>query len=140
MQLLRLIRRHELVREQGIRLVILDGDAAPFSFLGYVFAGHNLKQTPGWEKMLVHEMEHVRQGHSVDILVLEILTIFQWFNPLFWLLKRLLRENHEYLADRAVLAHEANPANYKRLLVQQFIGPQFELANNFNYLLITTVR
>jgi len=48
----------------------------------------------------------------------------------------LLRENHEYLADRAVLAHFSNPGYYKKLLLQQFIGPQINLANNFNYSLI----
>jgi beta-lactamase regulating signal transducer with metallopeptidase domain len=86
--------------------------------------------------MLIHEFEHVKQGHSIDILVLEVLTVFQWFNPFFWLLKRLLRENHEYLADRAVLVHFSNPGYYKKLLLQQFVGPQIDLANNFNYSLI----
>ncbi len=131
-----LISRNEVVRERDMKLVLLDRDVTPFSFLSYVFAGKNLKTQNGWEKMLIHEFEHVKQGHSFDILVLEVIAVFQWFNPFFWLLKRLVRENHEYLADRAVITHEVNPEYYKKLLLQQFIGPQFELANNFNYSLI----
>ncbi|PTN07483.1 M56 family metallopeptidase [Mangrovibacterium marinum] len=131
-----LIRKSKVIRESGMKLVLLDCEVTPFSFLSYVFAGKNLKTQDGWDKMLIHEFEHVKQGHSFDILVLEVLTVFQWFNPFFWLMKRLLRENHEYLADRAVLAHFSNPGYYKKLLLQQFVGPQINLANNFNYSLI----
>lgn len=135
-QISRLIRRNKCITEQGMKLVLLDRELTPFSFLSYVFASKNIKDQSGWEKMLIHEFEHVKQGHSFDILVLEVLTVFQWFNPFFWLMKRLLRENHEFLADRAVLAHEASPAFYKKLLLQQFIGPQIQMTNNFNYSLI----
>jgi TonB family protein len=135
-QIFWLIRQNEVIRESGMKLVLLDRELTPFSFLSYVFAGKNLKTQDSWDKMLIHEFEHVKQGHSIDILVLEVLTVFQWFNPFFWLLKRLLRENHEYLADRAVLVHFSNPGYYKKLLLQQFVGPQIDLANNFNYSLI----
>ena len=135
-QISRLIRQNKVIRENGMKLVLLDREVTPFSFLSYVFAERNLKEQKGWAKMLIHEFEHVKQGHSVDILILEVLTVLQWFNPFFWLLKRLLRENHEYLADRAVLEHEASSADYKKLLLQQFIGPQLALPNNFNYSLI----
>jgi len=135
-QIFWLIRQNGVIRENGMKLVLLYSAVTPFSFLSYVFASKNLKVQDGWDKMLIHEFEHVRQGHSFDILVLEVLAVFQWFNPFFWLLKRLLRENHEYLADRAVLAHFSNPGYYKKLLLQQFVGPQIDLANNFNYSLI----
>lgn len=135
-QLRKLIRGAQVIREQGIKLVILEQDAGPFSFLSYIFVGGQVKQQKGWEKMLAHEMEHVRQGHSFDILMLEIITAFQWCNPFFWLLKRVLRENHEYLADQAVLRHEADPSFYKQVLLTRFIGPQMRIAHNFNYSLI----
>lgn len=135
-QIFRLINQNEIFTEQGMKLVLLDRELTPFSFLSYVFAPKDIKDQQGWEKMLIHELEHVKQGHSFDILVLEVLTVFQWFNPFFWLMKRLLRENHEFLADRAVLAHEETPAFYKKLLLQQFIGPQIQMTNNFNYSLI----
>lgn len=135
-QLRKLIRGAEVIREQGIRLVILEEDTGPFSFLSYIFVGRQVKQQKGWEKMLAHEMEHVRQGHSFDILILEILTAFQWCNPFFWLLKRVLRENHEYLADQEVLRHEADPSFYRQVLLTRFIGPQMRMAHHLNYSLI----
>ncbi len=136
LQLRKLIRGAEVIREEGIKLVILEEDAGPFSFLSYIFVGRQVKQQKGWEKMLAHEMEHVRQGHSFDILILEILTAFQWCNPFFWLLKRVLTENHEYLADQAVLRHEADPSFYRQVLLTRFIGPQMRMAHHLNYSLI----
>lgn len=88
------------------------------------------------KEMLAHEMEHVRQGHSFDILILELLTIFQWFNPFIWLLKRSLRENHEFLADNGVLKPGVSSANYRLLLLNSSFIQQPILANNFNYSLI----
>ncbi len=135
-QIILLVRRGKIIREQGMNLVVLEKDVGTFSFLSYIFIGHQLKQQVGWEKMLVHEFEHVKQGHSVDVLMLEIIAAFQWCNPFFWLLKRVLKENHEYLADQAVLKNESNPAFYKQVLLTRFIGPQMRMTNNFNYSLI----
>lgn len=135
-QIMLLVRGSKIIKEQGMKLVVLEKDMGPFSFLSYVFVGHQLKQQVGWEKMLVHEFEHVRQGHSFDILMLEVIAAFQWCNPFFWLLKRVLRENHEYLADQAVIRNESNPTVYKQVLLTRFMGPQIRMANNFNYSLI----
>jgi TonB family protein len=136
LQIVLLIQRGKIIKEQGMNLVVLDKDVGPFSFLSFVFVGHQLKQQVGWEKMLIHEFEHVRQRHSFDILFLEIITAFQWCNPFLWLLKRVLRENHEYLADQAVLRNESNPSFYKQVLLTRFIGIQMRMTNNFNYSLI----
>jgi TonB family protein len=81
-------------------------------------------------------MEHIKQGHTFDVLILEIMTVFQWFNPFMWILKRVIRENHEYLADQAVLKAGISPAQYKHLLLNQAVGFQLEIANNFNSSLI----
>jgi TonB family protein len=86
--------------------------------------------------MIAHELEHVRQGHSFDVIILEALTVFQWFNPFMWLLRRAIRENHEFLADQAVLSSGINRGYYKKLLLTQFTGEQLEIANSFNYSLI----
>ncbi len=101
-----------------------------------MFVSQKLESTPGWEKMLAHESEHIRQGHTVDILILELISIFQWFNPFFWLLRRVIKENHEFMADHAVLNNGVETSQYKKILVSQFIGSQFSIANNFNSSLI----
>ncbi|MEL7586601.1 MAG: M56 family metallopeptidase [Prolixibacteraceae bacterium] len=136
LQIARLVRRGKIIREQGMKLVVLDQETGPFSFLSYVFVGGQLREQSGWQKILAHEFEHVRQGHSFDVLMLEVIAAFQWCNPFFWLLKRVLKENHEYLADQAVLKHEADPSFYKQVLLTRFIGSQMRMANNFNYSLI----
>jgi beta-lactamase regulating signal transducer with metallopeptidase domain len=85
---------------------------------------------------LAHELEHIKQGHSFDVIILELLTAFQWFNPFMWVLRRAIRENHEYLADQAVLNSGVSRGEYKKLLINQFVGGQLVIANNFNYSII----
>jgi TonB family protein len=70
------------------------------------------------------------------VLVLEFVAVFQWFNPFFWMFRRALRENHEFLADQAVISHGTAPSRYKQILLNQYVGEQVVIANNFNYSLI----
>ena len=135
-QIIRLIRKNEVQYDKDIKLVFLNGDIGPFSFLSWVFIGRNVLQMKGWEKMLAHELEHIKQGHTFDILVMEIIAIFQWFNPFFWLMKRMIQENHEYLADQAVLKDESDPVFYKEVLITRFIGSEIRIVSYFNYSLI----
>ena len=136
LQILLKIRKSEIEYKDGFRLVLLQKETTPFSFLNYVFVNRNQMNNAGYHRMLIHELEHVKQGHSFDVIVLELLTAFQWFNPFMWLLRRAIRENHEFLADRAVLNSGASRGEYKQLLLNQFIGGQLVVANNFNYSLI----
>ena len=135
-QIGQLIRKNSVTTDGKIKLVVLDRELSPFSFLNYIFAGKNLQCTPGWEKMLEHERQHIRQGHTFDVLLLEIIAIVQWFNPFFWMFRRALRENHEFLADQAVISHGTAPSRYKQILINQYVGDQIVIANNFNYSLI----
>lgn len=86
--------------------------------------------------MLEHEKQHIQQGHTFDVLVLEVVAVFQWFNPFFWMFRRALRENHEFLADQAVILQGTAPSWYKQILINQYVGEQIVIANNFNYSLI----
>lgn len=135
-QLRRLISRSEVVYAEKYSLVVVDEQISPFSFLKYIFISRNFRDMPGHQRMLMHELEHVKQGHTWDVLILEVLIIFQWFNPFMWLLRRAIRENHEYLADKAVLAAGIRPAEYKELLLNQFVGGPYLATSHFNYSLI----
>lgn len=135
-QLLLLVRKNQVQALDGFKLVVLEKEVSPFSFMEYVFVSYSLKQKEGHERMILHELEHVKQGHSFDVFILELLTVFQWFNPFMWILRRAIRENHEYLADQAVLTSGVNRGYYKKLLLDQFVGGQLVMANNFNYSLI----
>ncbi|NQU88413.1 MAG: hypothetical protein HQ541_21920, partial [Mariniphaga sp.] len=133
-----LIIKNPIENKGDYKLVVLNKEISPFSFLNYIFVGTNLKNTDGYPRMIAHEREHVKQGHSFDILIIEVLTALQWFNPFMWILKRVIRENHEFLADQAVIHSGVNFAQYKKLLLNQFVGGQLIITNNFNYSLIKT--
>ncbi len=135
-QVVSVIRNNQVQKFEKLNLVYLDKRCSPFSFLNYVFVSRTLENSEGYDRMMLHEMEHVRQGHTVDVLILELLTVFQWFNPFMWMLRRAIRENHEFLADRAVLRSGVNRGFYKKLLLSQFADGQLVLTNKFNYSLI----
>jgi TonB family protein len=135
-QIALLIQKNEVRKYDRLRLVFLENPNSPFSFLNYVFVSRLLQNSEGYDRMMAHELEHVKQGHSLDVIILEVLTTFQWFNPFMWMLRRAIRENHEFLADQAVLRSGIDRGYYKKLLLSQFAGGQLILTNNFNYSLI----
>lgn len=135
-QIVILVYKNPVQKINGVKFVSINKDFSPFSFLAYLFVNPKMKQQNGYEKMVAHELEHIKQGHTFDVLILEIMTVIQWFNPFMWLLKRGIRENHEYLADQAVLKQGITPASYKHLLLSQAVGFQLEIANSFNSSLV----
>lgn len=90
-----------------------------FSFMNIIFWGGQEPHPSDKERMLQHELAHVDQYHSLDILLCEILKIPFWFNPLIYWYKSSLQEVHEYLADEAVIKKEGRMLDYANLLVQQ---------------------
>jgi len=136
LQITALIMSNKSELKDGIRIIKIDRDTTPFSFFNFVFISKNNVYNQGMKEMLAHEMEHVRQGHSYDVMIFELLTIIQWFNPFIWLLKRSIRENHEFLADNGVLKPEVSSAAYRMLLLNSAFIQQPVIANNFNYSLI----
>lgn len=135
-QVVFVIHKNQVRKFDKLKLVFLDNECSPFSFMNYVFVSHPLQNSEGYDRMMSHEMEHIKQGHSLDVLILELLTVFQWFNPFMWMLRSAIRENHEFLADQAVLRSGVNRGYYKKLLLSQLAGGQLVLTNNFNYSLI----
>jgi hypothetical protein len=132
--LVRIARRHPVVHRAGIRVVYVDDDCPPFSFFRTAFVH---RPAEGEERILdqvvAHERTHIRQGHSLDILLIHVAAIGQWFNPIIWLYKRALRELHEYLADREVLAQGFDPFTYKQILFEQHLGAgSFEFAHHLH--------
>lgn len=135
-QILLLVITNRKETVNGLTIVNLDREITPFSFFHYIFIHKKQVDGEGFSEMLAHESEHVRQRHSIDVLLLELATILQWFNPFVWLMKRSVRENHEFLADHGVLKPGVSPAAYKLLLLKGSLEPQPVIANNFNYSLL----
>lgn len=135
-QIIFLVLKNNVQVSGQYKFVFLNRDFSPFSFLHFIFINPEQREKEGYDKMVAHEMEHIRQGHTFDVLILEILTVFQWFNPFMWLLKKVVRENHEFLADSAVLNSGVNVGQYKKLLLNQFMGFELSITNGFNSSLV----
>ena len=135
-QILLIIRKGKVTDSGDFKMVLNGRESNPFSFLNYLFIPEDYAQIPGYDRIVYHEREHIRQGHTWDILLLDILLIFQWFNPFIWLLKSAVRENHEYLVDRAVLRSGMTPDEYKKLLLSEVVGNKVFAAHHFNYSLL----
>lgn len=115
------------------RIIVLEKDKAPFSFFGWIFIDPCCYETKELQEILIHEKAHVRQGHSWDMLAGEILCIFFWFNPGAWLIRREIRQNLEFLADRGVLSSGCNRKDYQyHLLRLSNQSAAAQIINNFN--------
>jgi hypothetical protein len=105
---------------------------SPFSFLGFVFLNERGLEAGDLLRILAHERVHIRQLHSLDLLLMELATILLWFNPFVWPFKKSLQETHEYLADAAVIAQGFGGSGYRRLVFEQHVGARlFGVGNSF---------
>ena len=131
LRLLHGVRQEKL--EKGITLIIHDKNIAPFSWMKYVVISEKDLQENGKE-ILIHEMAHVHNRHSIDLLISDICIIFQWFNPTSWLLKQELQNIHEYEADETVIRQGVNAKQYQLLLIKKAVGTRlYSMANSFNH-------
>jgi len=114
-------------------LVIVSQNIAPFSWGKYIVLSEE-DYTENPFEIICHEQAHIRYFHFLDILFLEFLLLFQWFNPVIWLLVSELKDIHEYQADRSVLQSGIDAKKYQLLLVKKAVGASsYTLANSFNH-------
>ncbi len=134
LQLTSIIRKGEKTRIGDYILVISErNDVAPFSWLNYYVMSRNDYETAG-EIISIHERRHLRLYHWVDLLLVQIVDIFQWFNPAAWLMGEEFKTVHEYQADEAVMASGTNLRQYQTLLIKKAVGTRFQvLANSLNH-------
>jgi TonB-dependent SusC/RagA subfamily outer membrane receptor len=127
------VMRSEVRDVNNIRLVKTDEYNSSFSFFNYVFINPGVSGDE-MREIVNHEIVHVNQKHWLDLLLGEIMRLFQWINPFAWIYTSLIRINHEYLADAAALRRSSDPAVYKAALLNQvFRSPVINLSNSFNY-------
>lgn len=117
----------------GIRVKCLNGSSGPFSFFGWIFLNPATVKEDELDEILTHEMAHVKQRHSVDVLFAEMVSICCWMNPFAWLLKREVRLNLEFLADKRVVEAGFATKSYQYHLLGLAYGHKYGLSNNFNF-------
>lgn len=117
-----------------IRLYHLDESIAPFSFNNNIYCNSNMYSQQELEEVIRHEMVHVQQKHTVDVLLAETLCILNWYNPFAWMIKYAIKENLEFIADDNVLQHGINRQQYQYLLLKVTGNiPQVSFTNNLNF-------
>lgn len=97
---------------------------SPFSFFKWIVYNPNLHSTKELEVILEHEKIHSSQRHSIDIIIMELCLMLQWFNPLAWLYRKSLKENLEFLADACIHHSHPDKKEYQYLLLKQAVGQQ----------------
>ena len=99
-------------------IYITKDNITPFSFGNSIFVSGNHPDVTALEKIIAHEMIHIKQHHTIDMLSAEMVCIVNWFNPFAWILKKSIRQNLEYLADDIMLSRGTDIKAYQYLLLQ----------------------
>ena len=118
---------------QGNTVILHNGEVPPFSIFRYIVMSVKDYETSR-QYILTHEQEHIRLAHTYDLLLLQGMKIFQWFNPFIWFLSRDLKAVHEYEADQAVINQGIDAKSYQQLLVMKVVGNRLQpFTNNLNH-------
>ena len=134
LSIVRIIRQGRLVREEdGCKIIVTERDIDPFSWMKYIVLSGKDWEAPH-ESILAHEKAHIGLGHSLEVLLVDVLSALQWFNPAIWMLRADLQELHEYEADDAVLRAGTNIKEYQYLLIRKAVSKSgYSVANSFNH-------
>ena len=130
------VLHHEPTRYGRYRIISLPEELHSFSFFHVVFLGRYALKEGDNDRVMQHELAHARQWHSLDIVILQLIKVFQWFNPFIYLAEKALQETHEYLADTAVLEQDGQPDRYRLLLLTRVFGIQPGIFSFFNQSLL----
>lgn len=117
----------------GIRIKCMKDKSGPFSFFNWIFLNPDNVKEEEMSEILTHEMAHVRQKHSIDVIISELVNICCWINPFAWLMKREVRLNLEFLADRKVMDAGFATKSYQYHLLGLTYNHKYGLSNNFNF-------
>ena len=132
-RVMKLIRSCGTRELSGTEVLVCNEDIAPFSWMKWIVMSKDDFES-GNNHILEHEKAHIRLGHSKDVLFMDIIAAFQWFNPAIWLMKRDLRAIHEYEADDAVLKSGANIKEYQYSLIRKAVSASgYSITNSFNH-------
>lgn len=132
-RVIRLIRSGERMEINGSEVIVCDKNIPPFSWMKWIVMSREDFESDN-RHILEHEKAHIRLGHTKDILLFDIMSAFQWFNPAVWLLKRELRAIHEYEADDAVLRQGADIKEYQYSLIRKAVSASgYSITNSFNH-------
>ncbi|WP_336717206.1 M56 family metallopeptidase [Chryseobacterium mucoviscidosis] len=120
---------------QNQNIIITNEPISPFSFWNTIYLGKNyLIDNKIDSRIFLHEKSHLEQKHSIDIIIVEIIKAFTWFNPSVYFYKKAMITNHEFLADESVLKNDFTIKDYQNLILEEIISSQnYNLTHTFNF-------
>ena len=136
--ILALLRIRKLLKQYSCKslgdvyLILTNVKGTPFSFFKYIFWNEEIDlQTATGQQILQHELTHVKEKHSIDTIITQVVMIFGWFNPFFWWARKELQMIHEFIADKKSVDNGDATSLAKMLLAATYPQQQFLLTNSF---------
>ena len=124
--------RNPVIIDGKYRIVEVSGDKAPCSFGNNIFINPEKYEWETYNQIIEHEKVHIRQNHTLDIIIAELLLIFQWFNPFAWIYRREIESNLEFLTDDQLIHQKIDKQSYQ-LSLMKVSAPHFPLSLTTNY-------
>ncbi|MEP7238406.1 MAG: N-acetylmuramoyl-L-alanine amidase, partial [Ferruginibacter sp.] len=129
-----LLKKYPVQRVEDVAFVNTEDDSTPFSFLKYIFWNSSIDiDTSSGRQIFKHEVAHIQQKHTHDKLFVNIILVFFWSNPFFWLYRKELNMIHEFIADKKAVEDSDTSAFAAMILQAAYPKHRFELVNNFFY-------
>ncbi|SHL76766.1 M56 family metallopeptidase [Flavobacterium saccharophilum] len=122
-----------VIQDGKFRIVEITGDKAPCSFANNIFINPEKYEWETYNQILLHEKIHIEQKHTIDLLLAEIVLIFQWFNPFAWQWRKTLEINLEFLTDDQMLQQDVVEKESYQFSLLKVAAPQFPLSLTTNY-------
>ncbi|HMR92493.1 MAG TPA: M56 family metallopeptidase [Chitinophagaceae bacterium] len=119
--------------ERHVKVYEVAAPVNPFSFGNSVFINPARHSGEELHRIILHELVHVRQRHTLDIIWAEVCCMLNWYNPFVWMLRKAIRQNLEFIADQQVLENGADKKQYQYLLLKVTGNYPFSIANQFNF-------
>ena len=117
---------------EGINFINTNAKGTPFSFFNNIFWNDKIDiSTSTGKQIFQHEVAHVQEKHSYDKIFINIILIFFWCNPFFWLIRKELNMIHEFIADKKALEDSDTAAFAAMILQATYPQQQFSITNNF---------
>jgi len=133
-KIIRLKKSNPETKIKGISFINTNAKGTPFSFFQSIFWNNaiDLHSAPG-QQIFNHEIAHIKEKHSYDKMFMNVVLIFFWINPFFWLMKKELNMIHEFIADKEAMEDSDINAFAAMILKTVFPTQNFSLTNNFFY-------
>jgi hypothetical protein len=122
-----------VIKDGKYRIVEITGDKAPCSFANNIFINPEKYEWETYNQILLHEKIHIEQKHTIDLLLAELVLVFQWFNPFAWQWRKALESNLEFLTDDNMLQQETVEKENYQFSLLKVAAPHFPLSLTTNY-------